>query len=212
MLSHESVWSAIDRLARHHGMTPSGLARRAGLDPTTFNPSKRIAADGRPRWPSMESIAKILEATRADMGAFASLLDRPDEDRLPLPSPPARATAGFFNDASSEPDAGWPLPGRPLPLEHLQTLPEHDVALAVTGAMLLPLYRDGDIVVVSPGLAPVRGNRVIVRHANGQLAARLFAGRSRTRLALAEPGATGPPRRCALTEIAWIARVIWASQ
>ena len=63
MLSHETVWSAIDLLARRNGLTPSGLARQAGLDPTTFNPSKRTAADGRPRWPSMESIAKIIGAT-----------------------------------------------------------------------------------------------------------------------------------------------------
>ena len=63
MLSHSAIWDAIDALARRHGLTTSGLAKIAGLDPTAFNPSKRVSKDGRGRWPSTESIAKILEAT-----------------------------------------------------------------------------------------------------------------------------------------------------
>lgn len=74
MLSHERVWAAIDALAARKGLSPSGLARRAGLDPTTFNPSKRIAADGRPRWPSTESLAKVLEATGAPLIEFVALI------------------------------------------------------------------------------------------------------------------------------------------
>jgi len=63
VLSHDKVWAAIDALASQNGLSPSGLARLAGLDPTTFNPSKRVAGDGRPRWPSTESLAKILAVT-----------------------------------------------------------------------------------------------------------------------------------------------------
>ncbi len=67
MLTHSSIWSAIDALATEHGLSVSGLARRAGLDPTTFNKSKRISRDGKPRWPSTESVAKILNATGATL-------------------------------------------------------------------------------------------------------------------------------------------------
>jgi len=63
MLKHADVWRAIDRLAQKHGMSASGLARRSGLDPTTFNKSKRITKEGKQRWPSTESIAKVLTAT-----------------------------------------------------------------------------------------------------------------------------------------------------
>lgn len=74
MFSHAELWSAIDALAKAAQFTPSGLARRAGLDPTTFNKSKRFAADGRPRWPSTESLAKILEVTATDMITFSKYL------------------------------------------------------------------------------------------------------------------------------------------
>lgn len=74
MFTHEELWSAIDMVAKRAQLTPSGLARRAGLDPTTFNKSKRFSADGRPRWPSTESLAKILEVTEIDVMTFAQLL------------------------------------------------------------------------------------------------------------------------------------------
>lgn len=70
MLSHERIWSLIDALAARNGLSVSGLAKRAGLDPTTFNKSKRIANDGRLRWPSTESLAKILDATKTDVVDF----------------------------------------------------------------------------------------------------------------------------------------------
>ena len=57
MYTHRDIWRAIDRLAQTFGYSPSGLAKQAGLDPTSFNKSKRQSADGKPRWPSTESIA-----------------------------------------------------------------------------------------------------------------------------------------------------------
>ncbi|MCY3752801.1 MAG: helix-turn-helix transcriptional regulator, partial [Alphaproteobacteria bacterium] len=63
MLTHSEVWAAIDALADHHGLSVSGLAKRSGLDATTFNRSKRTTRGGRPRWPSTESISKAMAAT-----------------------------------------------------------------------------------------------------------------------------------------------------
>ena len=70
MFTHEEIWQAIDHLAQRHGYSPSGLAKKAGLDPTTFNKSKRISADGKPRWPSTESISKILAVTGENIVQF----------------------------------------------------------------------------------------------------------------------------------------------
>ena len=46
MLTHAQIWGALDRLAARAGLSASGLAKKAGLDPTTFNKSKRITPDG----------------------------------------------------------------------------------------------------------------------------------------------------------------------
>ena len=74
ILTHSQVWTALDRLAERAGMSPSGLAKRSGLDPTTFNKSKRITADGRERWPSTESVSKALAATNSSIDTFVQLI------------------------------------------------------------------------------------------------------------------------------------------
>src|SRR3712207_9577158 len=73
-MRHDDIWRAIDALAAEHGLSASGLARRAGLDATAFNPSKRIGGDGRARWPPTESVAKVLAATGTGIEAFAALI------------------------------------------------------------------------------------------------------------------------------------------
>ena len=72
MLTHADVWRASDLLEQLYGLSASGLARRAGLDPTTFNKSKRITREGKNRWPSTESVAKVLTATGASLNEFVS--------------------------------------------------------------------------------------------------------------------------------------------
>jgi len=79
MLTHKKIWLAIDRLANAFGYSPSGLAKQAGLDPTSFNKSKRHSPDEKPRWPSTESISKILSVTGATMSEFIALIDDDDE-------------------------------------------------------------------------------------------------------------------------------------
>src|SRR5258708_31026375 len=74
ILSHDQVWTALDRLAERAGLSASGLAKRSGLDPTTFNKSKRITGDGRERWPSTESVSKALAATNASIETFVLLI------------------------------------------------------------------------------------------------------------------------------------------
>lgn len=64
---HNDIWRGLDLLAEQNGLSVSGLARRAGLDATAFNKSKRTAKDGRPRWPSTESISRALVAVNAEL-------------------------------------------------------------------------------------------------------------------------------------------------
>src|ERR1700742_4143935 len=101
MLTHSQIWNAIDRLAARSKLTPSGLAKKAGLDPTTFNKSKRITPEGRPRWPSTESIAKSLTATGINVDTFVSLItDRggASTQAIPLIGLAEAGSGGYFDD------------------------------------------------------------------------------------------------------------------
>jgi phage repressor protein C with HTH and peptisase S24 domain len=80
MFAQEDLWQAIDLLAERAGLSTSGLARKAGLDATSLNPSKRVSPDGRERWPSTETLSKLLAAAETDLLAFATLMNSlPDQ-------------------------------------------------------------------------------------------------------------------------------------
>jgi phage repressor protein C with HTH and peptisase S24 domain len=112
MLCDDQIWGAIDAIAERYRMTPSGLAKRAGLDPTTFNRSKRIGADGRQRWPSTESLAKTLVATGASLDEFIALVvsrgRRAMRQRtIPLIGFAEAGNGGFFDDRGLPQGDGW---------------------------------------------------------------------------------------------------------
>ncbi|MCK5931833.1 MAG: helix-turn-helix transcriptional regulator [Fulvimarina manganoxydans] len=217
MFSHDRIWAAIDALASRHKMSPSGLARRAGLDPTTFNKSKRQSHDGRPRWPSTESIAKIIDATGSTFDEFASLIkgeSRAPEmvsrgDRavsVPLLGLAQAGGGGFFDDAGFPVGHGWDeitLPGH---------LDESVYALEVTGQSMEPLYRDGDTIIVSPSASVRRGDRVVVRTAEGEVMAKILQRRTARTVELGSVNPDFPTRQFAVQDIDWMARILWASQ
>src|SRR6266545_1259438 len=103
MLSHSQIWTALDRLAARAGLSPSGLAKKSGLDPTTFNKSKRITPEGRPRWPSTESVAKALAATGTKVDTFVSLITdsggKVAISNVPLIGFAQAGAGGYFDDA-----------------------------------------------------------------------------------------------------------------
>ena len=129
-LTHNQIWTAIDRLAIRAKLTPSGLAKKAGLDPTTFNKSKRITPEGRPRWPSTESVAKSLAATGTKVDTFVSLIT--DSGKAAIPNVPligfAEAGAdGYFDDGGFPAGKGWEEIAFPSVTD------EHAYALEISG-------------------------------------------------------------------------------
>jgi CheY-like chemotaxis protein len=76
MFTHIQVWNAIEELARHRGWSLSALAVRARLDATALNRSKRFGPDGKPRWPSTQTIAMLLRATDVTLGQFCALVEQ----------------------------------------------------------------------------------------------------------------------------------------
>ena len=215
MLSHDRVWAAIDALAERYALSASGLAKRAGLDSTAFNKSKRQSVDGRPRWPSTESLAKVIEATGSSLDEFLALVkadasrdNRPTARSSPVPLLGfAQAGAGgFFDDAGFPAGQGWDL------IEVPSGAREGTYALQVQGDSMLPLYRDGDRLIVDPAATVRRGDRVVVKTATGEVMAKVLERQGPRGMELASLNPEHPARALATAEIVWVARIIWASQ
>ncbi len=209
MLSHPLIWSAVDRLAAAHGLTPSGLARAAGLDPTAFNKSKRVSSAGRQRWPSTESIAKILDATGSSLDDFLKLaggLSAGEGTRIPIIGLAQAGVNGYFDDGGFPVGAGWDHVAFP------NVADQNAYALEVTGDSMQPVFRDGDIVIVSPAEAVRRGDRVVAKTRSGEVMVKQLVRRTATTAELVSLNPAYPPRTLDISEIAWIARIVWASQ
>jgi phage repressor protein C with HTH and peptisase S24 domain len=209
MLSHGDIWQAIDRLAARNGLTASGLARKSGLDPTTFNRSKRSTRDGKPRWPSTESIAKVLQATESTFTDFVRLIDREVEQgvkRIPVLGYAQAGRNGYFDDTGCPSGTGWDE------IEFPDISDPKVYALEISGDSMAPLYRDGDVIIVSPHAAVRRGDRVVVRTKAGEVLAKELQRRSAKRIDLASFNPSAPDLSLATEDVAWIARIIWASQ
>lgn len=208
MLTHDQIWAALDRLAARAGLSSSGLAKRAGLDPTTFNKSKRITSDGRERWPSTESIAKALVATDASIETFARLIgdDIGDGRTVPLLGLAQAALSGAFDESGFPSGKGWSEIALPTAEDN------HAFALEISGDALAPAYRDGDVILVSPNAQIRKGNRVVVKTKAGEVTVATLKRRTAKALELQPLDAAQGERTMAAGDVAWIARIVWASQ
>ncbi len=225
MLTHGQVWGALDRLAAQYGLSASGLAKRSGLDSTAFNRSKRITPDGRPRWPSTESLAKVLAATGATVDDFTALLDgaagtaRTREIAFAEePPPPPRLRAiphiglaqagkgGYFDDAGFPVGGGWDEIVFPAVED------EHAYALEIFGDSMQPVYREGDVVIVSPAASVRRGDRVIVKTREGEVLAKELVRKTAKTVELRSVNPAHEDIQFPLSDVLWIARIIWATQ
>jgi phage repressor protein C with HTH and peptisase S24 domain len=212
MLSHRQIWSAIDALAARYNFSPSGLAKRAGLDPTTFNRSKRVTAAGRERWPSTESLAKILDATGASLDELVALVEanggkaRESSKPIPLIGFAQAGGGGYFDDGGFPVGGGWDQ------IRFPEVGDENAYALEVSGDSMLPLYREGDILVVSPNSDVRRGDRVVARTIDGEVLAKILSRRTAKTVELASLNPEHANLVLPLERIDWMARIVWASQ
>lgn len=223
MLSHDQIWKAIDTLAVKNDLSPSGLARLAGLDPTSFNKSKRQGADGRLRWPSTESLAKIMEATATSFDEFAQMAkdDGTIDYNTIIAAHSAQTTAsipvlgfaeagagGYFDDAGFPQGQGWDEITFPTDRAGSSNI----YALQVHGQSMMPLYRDGDILIVEPNAALRINDRVVVRTKEGEVMAKILSRNTATRIELLSLNPEHADRQFDKKDIDWTARIIWASQ
>lgn len=207
-MNHPQIWRAIDALAERHGLTASGLARAAGLDPTTFNKSKRTAADGKARWPSTESLARALSAVGASFDEFAALLAGTPGAAgraIPIVGLAKAGADGFFDEA-----------GFPVGAEETVRFPglgdERVYALEISGDSMMPVFRAGDVVIVQPGAPVRRGDRVVVRTSAGEVMAKELGRRNEQIVELISLNAAYSTRTIPAADVEWIARIVWSSQ
>ncbi len=208
-LSHAEVWAGIDRVAARAGLSASGLARKAGLDPTTFNLSKRFSGEAaRPRWPSTESVAGVLKATGLSFPEFAALAvgAPPARSAVPLIGFAQAGAEGFFDDAGFPAGQGWDE------IEFPGAADEHAYALEIAGDSMAPVFRRGDRIVVSPSAQVRRGDRVVVKTTGGEVMVKELARLTARTVELRSFNPEHEPRLLPRKEVAWIARVVWASQ
>lgn len=226
MFSHDKIWAAIDVLAARYDLSPSGLARKAGLDPTAFNKSKRSSADGRQRWPSTESISKVLDATGSSIEEFTFFISHGNADpnpgqsnlpqgaflsqisTIPLLGFAQAGAGGFFDDGGFPVGQGWDVvefPASPAARPGCY-------ALEVQGESMVPLYRDGDVLIVEPGAQVRRGDRVVVKTREGEVMAKVLIRLTAKSIEIMSLNPDHPNRIIELQDVEWIARIIWASQ
>lgn len=206
MSKHSDIWRAIDLLAKAHGLSPSGLAKSAGLDATTFNRSKRVTRDERLRWPSTESIDRIVAATGSSWGEFVSYMNEAASKRIPLIGFAQAGAEGVFDDAGYPRGGGWDEIAFP------DVADPHAYALEISGDSMEPVYRDGDTIIVSPEKDIRRGDRVVVKSRDGEVMVKILRRQTTQKIELKSLNPEHPDRWLGVEEVEWIARVTWASQ
>lgn len=216
MLTHENIWHAIDRLAASFGYSASGLAKQAGLDPTSFNKSKRFRSDGEQRWPSTESISRVLAATGATMSDFLSMMDGDNtlttstrSGFVPLIGFAQAGADGYFDEDGYPDGDAW---------DEVK-FPESDMldaagtyALEISGDSMEPLYRNGDVLVLSRDATVRRGDRVVVRTTGGEVLAKELLRKSAAKVELKSLNPAHANRVIPMADVSWMARILWVSQ
>ncbi len=212
MLTHEQIWNAVDRLAATFGFSASGLAKQAGLDATSFNKSKRFGPDGKPRWPSTESISRILNATGAQMSEFMSLVDENSDitkrKSIPVIGFAQAGSQGFFDEQGYPEGDSWDE----VEFPEFDSGDEVTYALKINGDSMEPLYRKNDVLVVSPKSSLRNGDRIIVKTTNGEVMAKELVKQNASRVELLSLNPDHENRKIPMQEISWMARIIWVSQ
>jgi len=207
MLTHVQVWAAIEALAAQEGLSLSGLARKAKLDATCFNKSKRVSPNGKPRWPSTEVIAKVLQACGKDARHFAALATT---KRLTIPviGIGQAGKTGYWNlDHGYPTGQGWDE----LSLAGLIDDP-HAYGIRVAGDSMEPVFRDKAIVVASPSASVQQGDRAVIRLVSGEVLIKEILKISTKQVTLHSCNLAYPDRIFPKSEISFMHRIVLVSQ
>ena len=203
MFSHNDIWIAIDRLADSRGFSPSGLARQAGLDPTAFNKSKRVSPTGKPRWPSTESLAKILTVTNCTMADLLVLMD---------------STPGTISNYVPFVTYAALLKGRIVPPANPEIYPVHTetgpdaFAVQLGDSAFHPLFREGAVIVAEPISKPSAGDRILLFSREDGLKGGIVESVQKRVWSVMLPDDNFSTGKFQDDSVDWVARILWSTQ
>ena len=176
---------------------------------SAFNKSKRVSSDGRLRWPSTESIAKILESTATELEVFMALVlaDRPPAPTRAIPLIAMSDCAEAFDSEGRPKGPKWDEVGFP-------ELPAGDLfALELSDDRMMPIYREGYILVCGTTIPVRRGDRVILKLKTGEILGGTLRRKTIAGIDFQPFGPSGVSESLiAAADKEWIARILWASQ
>jgi phage repressor protein C with HTH and peptisase S24 domain len=75
-----------------------------------------------------------------------------------------------------------------------------------------PVYREGDVIVVSPAAGIRRGDRVAVKTKDQEVMVKQLLRQTAHKIDLQSLNPRHPDRNLTVEEVAWIARIVWAGQ
>jgi phage repressor protein C with HTH and peptisase S24 domain len=113
---------------------------------------------------------------------------------------------GYFDDSGFPVGSGWDD-------IHFPDLGDETVyALEISGNSMEPVFREGDRIIVAPGLDVRRGDRIVAKTNEGEVLAKLLGRQTANKVELISFNEDYKPRDLNLGDIEWIARILWASQ
>jgi phage repressor protein C with HTH and peptisase S24 domain len=77
---------------------------------------------------------------------------------------------------------------------------------------MLPLYRDGDIIIVSPGAPVRRGDRVVVKTTGGEVMAKELRRKTTKLIELRSLNPAHKDRVLPIKDVDFVSRIVWSSQ
>lgn len=207
-MQYNQIWNAVDKLAKSRGLSPSGLAKIAGLDATTFNKSKRSRPDGKKRWPSLESLNKILETCHISFEDFYKLgADYPSVKDTTETVPYIR-----FSDI----DENINIYDGNVNTENWGKISFPDsqnaYAIDIDTNEFAPFYRINSVIIVAQNSDIRRGDKVVIYQNCGNVIIGEFVRRTAQTIELNNIAQPQSDISVKIANIRIIQRIIWASQ
>ena len=207
-MKFEKIWDAIDKFAKNSGMSPSALAKSIGLDATTFNKSKRIRNDGKQRWPSLDSINRILEVYNIEFEDLYKLSDDIHSTKQSLSIPYISLSGlsqGSRTDVRKFDISSWRQVQFPYSTQNMY-------AIDLDDSCYEPLYNFGSTLVVAKDSEIRRGDRIVIITRSGESLIREFIRREENAIKVCTPYDKENLQYINLSDIRLLNRIMWASQ